>query len=196
VFGRLLRRDRRATVIMELALCGPPFVFGLVFLLELGYDLYAQEMLDYGMEIAARQIQLGNAQGAGTTAVFKTNYFCPAVSGLLDCNSVSINVTVVQPANSATYSDYYLYYGTPLPWKNGSAYSTANFTFCPGQPNDLMLATALYTSPNLTGLISWGAASLSPGMPTLGGQRATLSTVAFVNENFPITAAVPAGCPA
>jgi hypothetical protein len=189
LLSRLLRRDRRATILMEMALCGPPFLFGISFLVELGYDMYAQEMLDYGLQQAARQIQLGNAQNAATAAIFKSNYFCPVIAGLLDCNSVSINVNVIQAAGSPTYTDYYLYYGMQLPWKNGSGgYSTTGFTYCPGQPNDLMLASAIYTSPSVV-------SAFVPGMPTMSGQHVTLSTVAFINEDYPNPAGPPAGCP-
>jgi len=45
----MLRRDRRASGTLEFALVALPFVMSLLFLLELGYDFFAQVALDYGV---------------------------------------------------------------------------------------------------------------------------------------------------
>src|ERR1700750_611025 len=89
------RSDRRGSAAVEFAIVGFPFVLFLVFLLELGYDFYAQMALDYALQSAARQIQIGVAQGAGTAAVFQSKYLCPVLTGLLPCTSVTVNVVPV-----------------------------------------------------------------------------------------------------
>jgi Flp pilus assembly protein TadG len=180
---RGLRRDRSAAAALEFAVVALPFVTLLVFLLEIGYDFFAQVALDYGVQTAARQIQIGKAQGANTAAVFQTDYLCPAVSGLLPCSSVTINVTPIT-------SDYYSSVSATLPVDKSGNFSTSGFTYCPGGPNQLMLVQAYYLSPSLV-------AAVVPSMatPTAGGlQRVTLSSMAFINENFPVTAPAPAGC--
>jgi len=177
-------RGRRAIVAVEFALVGPPFLFCLVFMVELGYDLYAQEMLDYGLQTAARQIQLGKAQGAATPALFITNYFCPVITGFLSCNSISVNISQV--------TDFYAAGNIAVPKNAQGQLSTTNFVYCPGSANELMLAEAVYTSPSIVSLFV-PAMAISNGSSFV---RVTLSATAFVNENFTTTAAPPTGCAA
>ena len=62
--------------------------------------------------------------------------------------------------------------------------------FCPGQPKQLMLVTAYYASPTVLGDFVPGM-----GMDSAGGTvHITKSTAAFINEDFPVTAAPPPGC--
>lgn len=181
--SRSLRHDRQGGGALEFAVVALPFVMFLVFLLEIGYDFFAQIALDYGVQTASRQIQIGNAQGASTAATFEIQYLCPALSGLLPCSSVSVSVVPIT-------SDYYTAVPDTLPTDSAGQLNTAGFTYCPGQPNQLMLVQAIYTSPSLI-------AALVPGMatPVAGGfARVTSSSMAFINENFPVTAAAPAGC--
>ena len=98
--ARSLGRDRRGGGALEFAVVALPFITFLLFLLELGYDFFAQVALDYGVQTAARQIQIGNAQGASTAAIFQANYLCPAVNGLLPCSAITVNITPIT-------SDYY-----------------------------------------------------------------------------------------
>jgi Flp pilus assembly protein TadG len=160
-----------------------PFTIFLMFLLEIGYDFFAQVALNYGVQTAARQIQIGTAQGANTAAVFQTKYLCPALSGLLPCSSVTVNVFPV-------VADYYSSVAVLLPTSPAGELDTSGFTFCPGKPNQLMLVEAIYTSPSLVSALVPGMATATAG----GLVRITLSSTAFINENFPVTAPSPAGC--
>jgi Flp pilus assembly protein TadG len=178
-----LQRDRRASTALEFAIVAFPFTIFLVFLLELGYDFFAQVALNYGVQTAARQIQIGTAQGETTAAKFQTDYLCPALNGLLPCSSVTVNVFPI-------VSDYYTSTAVMLPTNKAGNLDTSGFTYCPGKPNQLMLVEAIYTSPSLV-----SAAIPSMATATAGGLvRVTLSSTAFINENFPVTAPAPAGC--
>ncbi len=162
-----------------------PFITLLLFLLELGYDFFAQISLDYGVQTAARQIQIGQAQDANTPAVFQAKYLCPALSGLLPCSSVTVNVQSIP-----NDGDYYASVSATLPKDKNGKLDTSGYKYCPGQPNQLMLVQAVYTSPSLIGLVV-------PAMATAtvdGLVHATMSSAAFINENFPVTFAPPAGC--
>ncbi len=142
----------------------------LIFLMELGFDFYAQVCLDYGVQTAARQIQIGTAQDSNTAAIFQTNYLCPALAGLLSCSSVTINVIPIT-------NDYY-------------AAIPATYTYCPGGPDQLMLLQAIYTSPSLI-------AAIVPSMATAtadGFVHVTMSSAAFMNEKFTVTSAPLDGC--
>ncbi len=159
-----------------------PFMLVLLMVMELGYDFFAQEALDFGLAAAARQVQIGNAQGAANAAVFQSSYVCPALIGLVPCSAVSVQVQAVT-------SDYYAQSYTAVPLKSGKL-NTSGYTFCPGQPKQLMFAQAIYAGPSL-------AAGLIPGLgtPTASGTaHITVSTTAFINEDFPVTSAPPAGC--
>ena len=175
--------DRRCGVALEFALICVPFMMLLLMVVELGYDFFAQEALDFALAGAARQVQLGTAQGASTVAIFQSSYFCPALVGLLSCSAVSVNVQAVA-------SDYYAQTYTPIPLNKSGQLNTSGFSFCSGQPNQLMFAQAVYTGPSVV-------AGFIPGMgtPTTGGTaHITVSTTAFINENFPVTASPQAGC--
>jgi Flp pilus assembly protein TadG len=168
---------------LEFAVVALPFTVFLVFLLEIGYDFFAQVALNYGVQTAARQIQIGVAQGANSAAVFQTNYLCPALTGLLPCSSITVNVLPVT-------SDYYSSVSATLPTNAAGNLDMSGFTYCPGKPNQLMLVQAIYTSPSLV-------SAVIPSMATstaAGLVRVTFSSTAFINENFPVTAAAPAGC--
>jgi Flp pilus assembly protein TadG len=181
--GSGLRRERRGSTTLEFAVVAFPFIIFLVFLLELGYDFFAQVALNYGVQTAARQIQIGAAQGANTAAIFQTNYLCPALSGLLPCTSVTVNVMPI-------VSDYYTNVAATLPTNAAGNLNTSAFTYCPGGPNQLMLVQAIYTSPSLVSAFIPSMATATAG----GLVRVTLSSTAFINENFPVTAPAPAGC--
>lgn len=179
-----LVRARAAAGALEFAIVAGPFVLFLLFIAELAYDFFAQVALDYGVQAAARQIQVGNGQSLTTASAFMTTYLCPAVSVLLSCSSLSVNVIPIA-------TDYYTNGSTTVPVNAATGkLDTSGYQYCPGKPNQLMLVQALYTSPSIVGLFF-------PAMTTMSGSsyvRATISTTAFINENFPLTSAAPAGC--
>jgi Flp pilus assembly protein TadG len=178
-----LRGDQRGSAALEFALVALPFIAFLLFLLEIGYDFFAQVALDYGLQTAARRIQIGNAQDADTASQFKASYLCPALAHLLPCSSITVNVMPIK-------TDYFTMAPATFPTNASGKLDTSGFTYCPGMPNQLMLVQAVYTSPSLIVTVLPTMA-----MATAGGlARATLSSTAFINENFPVTAAPPAGC--
>jgi Flp pilus assembly protein TadG len=174
-----LPRDRRGGGSLEFAMVALPFITFLLFLIEIGYDSFAQVALDYGVQLAARQIQLGKAQGVSTAAIFRADYLCPVLNGLLPCAAISINVTPVT-------TDFY----KALPINAAGQPDIFGFIYCPGRPNQLMLVQAVYTSPSLVAVVLPNIA----GTVASGFVKVTLASTAFINENFPVTAAPPAGC--
>lgn len=177
-----LWRDRRGGAALEFAVVSLPMLTMLVFLAELGYDFFAQVSLDYGVQAAARQIQIGVAHSASNAADFQDKYLCPAISGLIPCSSVSVNVLPI-------VKDYYTDSSADFRDTSGKL-DTSKYRYCPGKPNELMLVQAIYTSPSLV-------AGIIPAMATAsanGFVHVTLSSTAFINENFPLTSAAPAGC--
>lgn len=160
-----------------------PFLTLLLFLVEIGYDFFAQVSLDYGVQTAARQIQIGTAQDAATVAAFKDKYLCPPLSGLLPCSSVMVDI---QPVTTDFQTA-----ATMTLQKNGSGQlDSSSYTYCPGKPRQLMLVQAIYTSPSLIAAVVPAMATATAG----GFVHVTLSSAAFINENFPVTSAPPIGC--
>lgn len=179
-----LLRDRKAIAAVEFALVGPPFILTMVFLTEITYDFYAQEALDYAVSGAARCIQVGAAQNVTSAAEFQTDFLCPAVGSLLPCSSITVNV--VQLGAGENYQSYG---AVGLP-KNAQGHLAPNNNFTPGLPNTLMLVQAVYTSPSLV-------AGFVPGLAISTGSafvHATMSSAAFMNENFPVSSSAPTTC--
>lgn len=178
-----LWRDRCGGAALEFALVSLPMLTMLLFLVELGYDFFAQVSLDYGVQSAARQIQIGVAQSSSTAADFQDKYLCPAVSGLLPCSSLAVNILPVT-------TDYYAAVSGTVPTNSSGQLDVTSYRYCPGKPNELMLVQAIYTSPSLIAAVIPAMATASAG----GFVHVTLSSTAFINENFPTTSAAPAGC--
>jgi Flp pilus assembly protein TadG len=118
------------TVALEFALVGSAFLGLLMFVFELGFLLYAQTALDFGVKEAARQMQTGQqtlANGA-SQALFLSQVLCPALGALLSCSGVVVSLQPVSTFQTAT---------------NPPPLSTA--TINPGVTGGLMLLQAYYT---------------------------------------------------
>ena len=168
-----LTKERTAAAALEFALICLPFVALLVGILSVGLNLYLQFALDYALQHAVRQVQLGLVPATTTAADFTGNVFCPVFVTFAPCNTVFVSV---QPV-----ADYY-----------SAAAVTAVVqptAFCVGRPGQLMYARAVYQAPALGSFFA--ASGTSPG--SIG--NSIVSAAAFANEN-PSGApfAVSAGC--
>jgi len=153
----------------------------IMFIFELGYDLFTQEALDAALQYAVRQIQTGNAQGVQTGQDFIKRYLCPAGRGLLECTNMSISVTALDPTLMPDYSFapmpmIQLNQGQIVPFND-----SAGGAFCNAMPKQLVLVQALYIGPSFV-------AGLLPGVLSAGynGSMAhpTLATAGFVVEPY------------
>jgi len=171
---------RRGAVALEFAILAIPFFMWIMFIFELGYDLFTQEALDAALQSAVRQIQTGNAQGVTTGQAFIKSYLCPAARGLLECQNMSISVTALD----ATVPDY-SYTPTPsIELSKGEIVpfnDSAGGVFCNAMPKQLVLVQALYIGPSFI-------AGLLPGVLSAryGNSMAhpTLATAGFVVEPY------------
>ncbi len=165
---------------LEFAILAIPFFMWIMFIFELGYDLFTQEAFDAALQSAVRQIQTGNAQGVTTGQAFIKNYLCPAARGLLECTNMSISVTALD----STVLDYsfapmpiiQLHAGSIVPFDDN-----AGGAFCNAMPKQLVLVQALYIGPSFI-------AGLLPGVlsASYNGNMAhpTLATAGFVVEPY------------
>jgi Flp pilus assembly protein TadG len=171
---------RRGAVALEFAILAIPFFMWVLFIFELSYDLFTQEALDAALRSAVRQIQTGNAQGLTTGQDFINAYLCPAASGLLECNNMSVSVTALD----ATELDYsfapmpiiQLNQGVIVPFNDN-----AGGAFCNAMPKQLVLVQALYIGPSFVAGLLPGILSARYGN---GMAHPTLSTSGFVVEPY------------
>ena len=188
--GRL-RADGGGTTAVEFAIVAMPFLMLLVFVFELSFDLFSQSVLDNALQLAARQLQTGNAQNVRDGNAFVASYMCPALGGLLSCGSVYVDVQRIVPTST---QDYYNYTTGSAPVSAGvldlGAYSAGSF--CNPGPSQLLLVSAVYVGPSFIG-------SLLPGVLTASynGQlvHPTFSSVGIVSEAYTPTAATQSTAP-
>ena len=148
----------------------------LLFLFEMGLDLYVQLALDYAVQEGARELQTGAGNAALSLSAFQTNCLCPKVAGLLNCNQISLNIA---PMTSADYYTNAVAGTGSIPMSAGGL-DTSGFAFTPGGPDTPMFMQAIYTSVSAVGL-------LLPMMSVKYGSsrvHVTNSTIGFVNEPF------------
>ena len=118
---------RRGTASVEFAFVGVALIVLVVGILHIGYCLYCQVALDYAATAVAQTFETGGNQHTldPNSNAFKTQTVCPALQGLLNCNSVTVlNYPV---------SDYY----------NQTSYTQ----FSPGSAGTTMVLTLIYTVP-------------------------------------------------
>lgn len=204
---------------VEYAIVGPVFFLMLLFVFEVAYDLFLQEVLESALAVAARQMQIGASQdatGTGTTS-FTAADVCPSAFGLLNCNSLYVRVEVLNTAQTSTCADVYNATTGTLPLSAGApamlqlaAYTsqngpgtggpnptatacdpTAQIGYCNPGPDEFVLLTAIYTAPSfLNGLLP------NTSIYTYGGHdvRAQLASTAFQTEYFSADKTRPSPC--
>jgi len=181
--GVLLLRERRSTVTMELAALAVPFLVVMLGTMELGYDLFAQQVLDYAVEAAARAVEVGAAQGAAgeNSAAFAASTICPATWGLLNCNAIVVGVAPV-----TTGTNYYT--NTNVITLANAASQTGSI--CTGQAYQFMNIQAWYIGPSFVGNI------IPSFSTTYNGKLVHIaqSGAGWVNEPFSGGQSVGTGC--
>lgn len=179
--------DSRAVVALEFAILSIPFFTFVLFLMELSYDLFTQEALDFGLHRATKLLARGNAQNVKDGPTFISQYLCPQLGGLLECQThLYINVQKF-PATGAI--DYYDITTGALPVSghvlNLAAYQS-NSSFCNVAPDQFVLISVIYLGPTFVGFLLPNVLSvLFNGQPV----HATLSTTGLATERFSATPA-------
>ena len=167
---------------LEFAILSIPFFMTMLFILEVSYDLYCQEALDFGLHQAVRLIQTGNAQNLANGNAFVSQYFCPSLKGLLECGS-SLYVKV-QKITLAPNSDFYTYTDGKVP-VSGSQLNLigyGNTDFCNSGPNQAIVVSAIYVGPSfIAGFLPNVLSVIGPAGTRV---HATLATTGLVTEGY------------
>ena len=176
---------RSGNATLEFAVIMIPFIGLLLFVLEISYDVFTQEVMDRALYLATRQIQTGSAQNSLSGTDFITKYMKPHLTGLLSVSNVYLKVQKISPGVGQDYYDFTL---GSLPTTNGSLNLTgfSSNRFCNAAPGQLLLISTIYVGPAITsGLFPSSLTTYLNGSPV----HATLSTIGLVSEAF--NAAVP-----
>ncbi|MEJ0065761.1 MAG: TadE/TadG family type IV pilus assembly protein [Caulobacteraceae bacterium] len=96
-FRRLLtlKRDERAATAVEFALLITPLIALILASLQLSIIFFAGQELQSATVSASRTLMTGQVQQATTPLTsdqYKTQYVCPPVAFLLNCNNIMIDV--------------------------------------------------------------------------------------------------------
>jgi Flp pilus assembly protein TadG len=161
---------RRGAVAVEFALISVAFLSLLLFVMQLGFRLYAQATLDYATARAARALQVDAAHAlSGSAAAFRSGTFCPLLAPLLSCANLAIELRTVA-------GDYLADLAANPAATSGTIAASGGFD--PGQGGSLMLLRVTYLAPRLAVPLFLGPAA------TLNGVRgaAIVSSVPYANE--------------
>jgi Flp pilus assembly protein TadG len=194
---------------VEFAIVGPIF-FALLFLaFDFAYESFSQAALDSALQATARQIQVGEAQGATSQSLLVSGYLCPNAIGLLNCNNLFVRVESFNdvacpggtgvadvwdaidgqlPIDKSRVLNLSLYGGVAGGGANAGPNSTCENSsstsgFCVAGPQNgppvLIILSAVYVAPSFLG-------RLLPGAVTYNGAtvRADFSSSAFITEGF------------
>ena len=99
----------------------------LLFLFEIGLDLYVQLALDYAVQEGARELQTGAGNAALSVSVFQNDCLCPKVAGFLNCNQIVLNIA---PMTSADYYTNAVAGAGSIP-VSANGLNTSSFAFIP-----------------------------------------------------------------
>jgi Flp pilus assembly protein TadG len=168
---RAFRRNRSGATAVEFAMVAPMF-FGFLFaILETGTLFLRSTAIDAGVEEAKRVTMTGQVASAGGGAASEAAFrkaFCDQVSWLLSCNDVKFDVRAFTVFGATAM---------PNPVSGGNL-NTAGMQFNPGQPCQIVVIRAYYTTMSLSGMIRNDVAKLNGGSVLLTG------SAAFRNEPF------------
>jgi Flp pilus assembly protein TadG len=194
-YRRSLTGDRRCVVSMEFAILAVPFFAMMLGLMEMGYDLYTQAVLNTVVEASARQIQVGNVIGqvGETSAQLANAVVCPNLHGLLECQNLTVGVLPLPQVVNANgvptgvQQDYYTarsvinYTAAAGTTTNGV---TTGGQICTGGAGQLMLLAAWYNGPTFVGQLIplFGSVVNINGAPKR--VHVTYATAGFVDEYF------------
>jgi Flp pilus assembly protein TadG len=169
---RRFARDAAGASALEFALVATPFFLTLFAIVEVGLVYFVSLNLDNATEAAARLIRTGQAQTQGLSAAqFKTQ-MCNFIWAPIDCGGLRVDVR-----HYASFGDAAANPTNPL---DGTGNLKSNFSYDPGNPNDVVVVRTYY---------EWTLAAQLPSLISLSnlqdGGRLIQSAAAFRNEPYP-----------
>lgn len=166
---RLFCRDRSGANAVEFALVSVPF-FALMFaIIEASMAFFAGQLLDTGLNDAARLIRTGQAQSQSFDAVRFRQEVCNRIPALIKCSGgLTIDVRV---ATSFATTDF------SVPTLNGN-FDPAQVQYNLGGSSSVVVARAFYSWPSFANLLGSSLSKQADGTILL------VATSTFRNEPF------------
>lgn len=162
-------RAKDGSVAIEFSLVVIPFLAFLYAIMETALVFFSTQVLETGVQNAARLVLTGQAQGSGyNQATFKTAV-CAKVTGWLDCsNKMYVDVRTFSDFSSVSLTS---------PLKSDGTVNN-NFVYQPGGPGDIVVVRLIYPFPIAMPL--W-----NPNLSNMtGNSRLLIATAAFKNEPY------------
>jgi Flp pilus assembly protein TadG len=160
---RRLGEDGASAV--ETALIAPILFLLFLGILELGFLVTTQSLLDFGTRDAARAIRTGQLQSSGNPLQAFQAVLCADISPVVPCGALVIQSQVFSSWTSAQTT-------TNQPPQRDKQGNLESAGFSAGTAEQIMVVQVSYNYPYFTGLFGTSNAFL-------------MSTVAFRNEPFP-----------
>lgn len=170
--ARAFARDRRGGVAVEFSIVVVPFLLLLFAIFELAIYFMVATTVENATNNAARMIRTGQMQqGTNTVQAFKDSV-CANMSWLSSqCQAnLSVDVRTLSQFNNPN---------APDPVQNG-AFNSANLTFTPGNPKDIVLVRTFFKWRLLTSAMTNALKSIDDN----GGTAVITSTAIFRNEPY------------
>src|SRR5262249_7840007 len=137
-----LCRDQAGVSLIEFSLIALPLSILLYGTFEIGFVYWANQELEHAATYGARLVRTGQVQSGGLDRTQLTSQICSQTAVLVGCASkLRLDVRSAKPLDAIT---------PPVPLNAGGALKDpAEFSFDPGQANDVVLVTAFYNWPPL-----------------------------------------------
>jgi Flp pilus assembly protein TadG len=166
---RRFARHQRGTAAIEFPLILLPFAAFIFAIMETAMVFFGTQVLETGVQDAARLVLTGQAQGKGfNKETFKIEV-CKKVTGWLECNSNRMQMDV------RTFNDFSSV-SMVAPLKTDGSFSDS--VYQPGGPGDIVVVRLLYQFPIAFRLWNPNLANMQ------GNSRLLVATAAFKNEPY------------
>ena len=159
--GEGLKDATGAAAALEFALAASPMMLFLLGIIYVGLHFYIQQTLDYAVQQAARQVEIGAIGSGYTQSDFVSKVLCPNFGPA--CSNLYVDLHPVSDYAALTTAGV-----TDAP----DSASTAGFQFCVGAPGQMMYAHVVYAAPSPAGSFL--------GLPNVDP---VIANAAFINEN-------------
>lgn len=166
---RRFARHQRGAVAVEFPLILIPFAAFIFAIMETALVFFANQVLETGVQDAARIVLTGQAQGSGFNKDSFKEEVCKRVTTWFDCaNRMYVDVRTFSSFSSVSFN-------SPL---KADKTINDNFVYQPGGPGDIVVVRLFYQFP--IGLKLW-----NPQLANMAGNdRLLVATAAFKNEPY------------
>jgi Flp pilus assembly protein TadG len=165
---RRLARDERGATSIEFAMIALPF-FGLLFaIIEVCMVFFAGQILEKATQDASRKILTGQAQVANFSAAQFKQQVCNQLLIIFNCSDVFIDVKSYPAFSSVNIT----------PPVDGSGNFVNNFTYSPGDQNDIVVVRVMYQWPLYVPTLGFNLSDIG------GNKKLLMATATFRNEPY------------